>query len=970
MKNMTEIQYGMPRLGQLAGFLRDIVTDDILLIQSNDKNSDSTKKYWDRYCSETSTDNKPVKDYIGYAWMGTEKEIPHLCIKFFESEKEIPEYVSTHIFNFYNSFYKSLRKFNPFPKEMDASKYALVAENSTENYVLFQFCISLFQLMMQLEKDYGLQRAKELILFYLEKLNYKNLLSEILEKSNLRSDILEILNEDKNYFSTIIEHLEKKSKINNEDLYNLINKLSPNSAKNRFLDIKNKDENFTWQEINTICSYVSDKMKCNFKLTHFLKNIEQALKKDLFQTEESINIIKKNLKEYADSDITAKIFYSNLLESFFSPENRGDIYLGGKYGETSGMLNMACSSIFDKHIYKQTGKVPFEQVIDNFKQFAPNSSAFFIPWFKAYISVAKTEYDKAMEYYNKAFQHKYLAGDYLVNFLEQAFCFSNYYKCDWTTTRKAYKNDSGIKNPIQCDPKMFKNFGYAIGAFPHSAENSFKEAYNSFEYFYCFFPTECFLDQEAAASRKKTEFKNRDEIEIETGELEKQDFKDNHPFDVLVSLKDKNKLIPEKSLFTLNKDHNSKQKDLCSPLYLCIKYGFRDDRLLELAKAWIENDEEIDTSATSYNGETPLSIALQEYNRIKYNLDASLELKQKLWYLCKLLCDKCTWENELKFGSKIQTLKFAIDSCDYEIVKKLAEKIPTENFSNYTFGNLTPLVYAIMKKEILSYGVIEYTRKQKDIHIPHIMSDTFGLTRNEKLKNYMYYNPLPQGIDYTKYHMEHWGNDISQEEIDTFISMYGDEDDWKKQEEELEKIIFFFIRRLKNPDCQYIIQSLTLGDNQMNFFLNTPLVISAQCNDIFTSNILINNGANLTPNYDEVGFYNEHFDKTEFFLINNFIYNLIDYKSWETLSWFLEEKSELASKMMKNDNFNMNPLVFFAVKSRDYFIWTSKDKREWNSVIQHIVNLFLKCGADPDEKTILGTARELMDFYKIEIPKK
>lgn len=707
-------------------------------------------------------------------------------------------------------------------------------------------------------------------------------------------------------------------------------------------------------------------MNRNFKLTFFLKNFESALKEDLFQTEESINKIKTKLKKYADSNISSSDFYKNLLKEFFSPEKRGDIYCGKEYSEASVFLNMACVTIFNKHIYKKNGTVPFEQVIDTFTKVAPHSSAFFIPWFKAYISVARLEFDKAMEYYNEAFQYKYFAGDYLVNFLEQAFSFANYYKCDWTTARKAYKNDSGIKNPIQCDPKMFKNFGYAIGAFPDSAESSFMEAYNSLEYFYSFFPIECFFDQEAATLRKETEFKNRDEIKLETGNDEATDFVKNHHFDVLASLKDKNKLIPERSLFTLNKDHNSKQKNLCAPLYLCIKYGASDIRLLDIAKAWIENNEDIDISAVSYNGETPLLRALKEYNSIKYDPEVSSCVKQKLWTLCKLLCNKVTWENELKFGSKIPTLKEAINTCDYETVKILTDKIPLEEFPKYALGKLSPLIYAIMEKEIVSYGFEEYSRKQKDIHIPHSISDSFGLTRTEKMENFFYLNPLPQALDYTKYHMEHWENQISEEENINFVSLYGEESDWKKQEQELERIISYFAELLGNPDSQYTKSSLS-RNGQTEFLLNKPIVVSAQCNDIFTARILIERGANLSPEFDVVGVHKFKFGEKEFLLVNNFIYNLILYKSWETLSWFLEEKSDLASKLMHTDRFNMNPLVLFSIIIRDYFIWTGKDKREWRPVVQHIVNLFLKCGADPDETTILGTARDLMSHCKIDI---
>ena len=62
-------------------------------------------------------------------------------------------------------------------------------------------------------------------------------------------------------------------------------------------------------------------------------------------------------------------------------------------------------------------------------------------------------------------------------------------------------------------------------------------------------------------------------------------------------------------MFTLNTDHNSKQKDLCAPLALCIKYGEQDSKLLELAENWL-SEKDFDISAISFNGLNALCEAL------------------------------------------------------------------------------------------------------------------------------------------------------------------------------------------------------------------------------------------------------------------------------------------------------------------------------------------------------------------------
>ena len=70
-----------------------------------------------------------------------------------------------------------------------------------------------------------------------------------------------------------------------------------------------------------------------------------------------------------------------------------------------------------------------------------------------------------------------------------------------------------------------------------------------------------------------------------------------------------------------------------------------------------------------------------------------------------------------------------------------------------------------------------------------------------------------------------------------------------------------------------------------------------------------------------------------------------------------------AKSVMHNDEFELNPFVSFAIKTKNYFSWTERDKRKWRPIVQHIIDLFIKAGADPDEKTKVGTARELLKGY-------
>lgn len=111
----------------------------------------------------------------------------------------------------------------------------------------------------------------------------------------------------------------------------------------------------------------------------------------------------------------------------------------------------------------------------------------------------------------------------------------------------------------------------------------------------------------------------------------------------------------------------------------------------------------------------------------------------------------------------------------------------------------------------------------------------------------------------------------------------------------------------------------------------------------------------------DCGYTLDYFGKTCYQMKNTFIYALIDSKSWETLEMFLTEFSDMARLLMKNDEFGLNPFVIFAMKVQDYFIWTGRDKREWRPIVRYLADLFIAAGANPDEKTVCGSARELLE---------
>lgn len=1031
--NSMDIQYGLPTLGQINLFERKILGDDALYEIAQQKMQDgsmpnvevdSLRKSWDRFCAEETKNHEKIKDYEPYAINYGNNNISMLSqffYKYLEKEYEIPYKLCLEIGGFSGSLYDLYQNFNPYTmlnkinqfhqndiKEYEGGKIPLVAENETVEFVFFIFKNHiLFVLYDSLNKNF--EKTKEFLKLYLTDFSYSALYERLRIERNCKS------------FSALYDYLDNKSVSNPFKLFIERSKKSDKSPK--------------WTELEKLLPFCSGELKNFFIAKFLLSNTENALQEVFYIPKEKIDEIKNGLKsllsENEFSHDTARTLANNVIGIFLQDDkDERDPFCGKTNGVASKIIQTAYSLIFYRHKQKKPIQLEKrEELVELLPKFAPHSSAFFIPYFKAYIAVTNREFDKAVELFNTAFEYKQFAGDYLIEFLEMAFSFANYYEADWTTTRKSLKEENGIKNPVKCDAKMFKNFGYAINAFPDSAKNSYFEAYRPLEHFYAFFPVECFVDVELAKKIKKQEAENQRDIKIETDGRRNSKFVKNHPYEVLFKLngKDRNKLIPEKSLFTLNQDHNPKQKDLCPPFVLCIRYSLSDERLLSIAENWLKYpNSEIETTAVSYDGKTALCEALRIYRELKLHfysnnsdirnlpVDAvdricrngyledseeyefeikkivqkthsviqqqKIKLKRYKW-LIKQLIERTNWEKELKFGERIPVVSWAIECYDFEIVKLIADKIPDSEFDNYLISAnyTTPLVYTILRKEPVSFGLVESIRKHKDIHIPHTMYKTFGFTREEQHSNFLYENPFPKGIDFTKYHMEHWEEQLYEEEVADFISRYGDEATYEEQVSEYDKMIDYFISRTKDINAFVAVISSWAGPHarsdedkktsaiQDNQVRSTALVIAAQANDSDTCMKLLKLGAKVDFSVLAEGFTLEQFGETSYQQKHNFIYNLIDYKSWETLIMFLTEFPDIAKMIMHNDEFELNSLVSFAMKVQYYFIWTGRDKREWRPIVQYIVDLFINNGASLDEKTKVGTAREILKYCGLEL---
>lgn len=924
---MNSQTYGNPTLGMASKFIRELLGDDVLFEISKQFHGsgderfpviekDSFRRQLDRFCNETGTKSEPVKDYKDYKI--TNNIIFILAASFFnklESELEIPEEFGTYILRFFKDIYDNLKQFC-YGKVQHEYFHPTACE--TKRIVMFLIVQCMGLLFCNLQTAYGKKRIAEIVNLYLNNTFYDDFIS-------------------------------KKGK-------NCLGKLKTSNSVLKTLKAGNKFLN--WEDVKAFLEYCPSELKIRGFSRYFFINLELSLKNVFMLSEDDFNFIKHNLKRFVETEDDCISVLDNLLGQFIEK------YKDPFSSEESAHIMFVHDFIIHKHCYKN-GTFKLDKFLSDLNENLPITGKFFIPWFKAYISVAKRDFESAMDYFSEAFYYKYYAGDYLKEFLEMAFCFANYYEVDWTTTRKSLTQQDNIINPIRCNAKMYLNFGYAVDLFPKDASDAYLEAYNSQAYFYRLFPIECFIDEETAKKEMEKEYDNRS-IKIETDGRDEDVFRKEHPYEVLSKLSGKKRetLISEKALFTLNKDHNSKQKDLCAPLALCIKYGEQDFKLLELAENWL-SEKDFDISVISFNGLNALCEALSIYKNLQlrilsdidYGLNEGNLLKNLYKYkrLIEILIERTSYKKDLIYGEKIPVIKLAIECFHFDWVKSLSEKIPDDEFQGYKVDNhVNPLIYTICRKEPVNIGLVEYTRKQKDWYIPHNLPNyEFGLTREEKEENSIF---SKNEEDRLNYHMNHWKDILTDEEKANFLDMYGSEKSWAVQIAEFDRMIDYFISRTKDINQFRTVQRT--NDGSMMMF--SALMYAAESNDVETCRKLLQKRAKCDGDKVEFGVYYSKFGDVPYIVKLNFLNVLIEYKSWATLKMFLTEYKEQARLSMGMDEYDMNSFMHFAITVHEDLIWCGKEKREIKPIIELMKPLFIECGADPDLQTKLGKVSDLL----------
>ena len=187
-----------------------------------------------------------------------------------------------------------------------------------------------------------------------------------------------------------------------------------------------------------------------------------------------------------------------------------------------------------------------------------------------------------------------------------------------------------------------------------------------------------------------------------------------------------------------------------------------------------------------------------------------------------------------------------------------------------------------------------------------------------------------------------------------YNARYCDEEEISSKTEKLDKIIKILIEKEENPD-NFLKPS-------GNGFFNTALYFAGELDDEKSCFNLLKNGADPYIKAGEGSFtIIKNGEKCTSSVPNNFIYRLINFKSWKTLRMYLENFPSLAEKSMtqKTPKFNITPLVFFILNT----VYSAKNEEEFSSMkklADIMIPLFISAGSSLTKNTAFGSAEELL----------
>lgn len=916
--------YGYPSLGLISRFYRNCIGDEPLIhietfLEENGnhpyKEKGSITKAWDRICEETydtfeaykedSTDGLVFFVKSFFVYMNREYHLELPLIKLINS-----------------TFYCLL----DLLKVHSDQPIPTVPDLPTKEIVKTALFTSLLDWVSEIRESF--ENWDNILDFYFsEDLNFKIILTNIKEEKNHTWETI---------YAELDNSVEKeKIKVYTQNNYEKTAERFEKIIK----DCIGLNKNPGWYNFWILFCWAPDELNEQLLEVYLLNNYKQALKEVFNITDEELLKIRNDLFAYLRGGDEETIFkdYKTINDE-------------GRYAAINSYLQIF--SIPDFYLRKEKNfltqlknKIIETGVINNIA--IKHSFDFFEPWLFAYKAVAERRFGDAQKFYKQAFANKYLAGDYILPFLKQAFVLELYCNGSWIKSRQAAEPETKNLNPICEQAQKYWNYGYAIDLFDKPANDTFLESFRIYQNFYNEFPPEIFEHPDNVRKLQMQEIFNEMGIFFNDEEVPEQ--KLNKLYDYISDFTNEDKEINERIKHPYsNKDINNKENRLYTPFSLCIIFGSINDDFLTLAEKWI-NFENLDVGKRNFNNSTVLLEAITQYKRLKYSGDTTVSKTiERYRNLIFKIIDRSELEDftETKIH-KIHVFQEAIDSYDLEIIERIIDKGFDINTVLIDADELSPLYYAINRKERIKYGFDNFKKKlaENPFNITWKNFDVPGLTATEKVVN----KDLRIGK------IKNVSFDFEEQIMKaSFTQMFGNETTFDTQINELDRIIEYLISKTKNVD-EYV-KSFDKFQGVNSLFL------AAEYNDVKVCELLLENGASPTNNLGEAFMCtvpNEYNSYDYVFSNNSFIYRLIFFHSWEMLTEFLTKYTDVAQKTMSPNDFGITPIIYFLYYTRN--LENSKELRK------KYIPYFVNAGANLNQKSILGSANQiikLLDYYE------
>ena len=330
------------------------------------------------------------------------------------------------------------------------------------------------------------------------------------------------------------------------------------------------------------------------------------------------------------------------------------------------------------------------------------------------------------------------------------------------------------------------------------------------------------------------------------------------------------------------------------------------------------------------------------------NFFRSFNEKEQFWtqFAPKMFKDSEKAEAECikDYRPKIENkLKASIQFADF---KKFKAEAKNADLDTVRTDGVSPLYFAIQTKSTIKAGSEAYAQGMADFRTSQLLAG-FNLANADREKQ-------EEAILTVRHSMKQTYIESGLGKI-MFNAYYCEDEEIPSKLKEADKIIDFLIENTENLDAFKM--------NAGGSMTNTALYLAAETDDAETCRKMILKGAATDKANGKAAFTCAKKDGTKpsTFIPNTFIYRLISFHSWNTLRMFLEDFPKIASLQMtaKTESADITPLVYF-IMTMLYSARTEKVFEQNRQIVNDFLPLFQKTGAKLEQKTVFGTAKELL----------